>query len=189
MTLIGNGLFACAVSGQCVENNGFFLVVEPLCLLGFVHQIEVGHHTHYGSRKTFQDEHPLPVFHSHDVDEMREYPAGQGTADDSRRGDGQQEARGDASTPGTWIPIGQIKNDSRPEASFGSAQQGAGNVELSGRCHERHGRRDQAPQHHDPGDRQPGTNLLQVKRAGYFQCDVADEKQAYAEPVGSIAHA
>jgi hypothetical protein len=89
--------------------------------------------------------------------------------------------------PVRWKPVGHVQDHAGVEARLGRAQQEAQHIELRGRGHEHHGRRDQAPHDHDAGNGGLGAYAVHQHVAGHLEEEIADEEQPGSQPVHGLA--
>lgn len=104
-------------------------------------------------------------------------------ADDVGKAHAEQEIAGGARPLFTVEPVGQVQHHARKQTGLGNAQQQAQHVERRLALHKGHGRRDQAPGHHDPRDPEPRADLVHDQVAGDFRQRIRQEKQPRAQPV------
>ena len=108
------------------------------------------------------------------------------SSDHPRHRDGKNEKRHHSPAQPVWKPECKIEDNAGKESGFGGAKQDAREIELLRTRDERHRHGNEAPQAHDAGDRLARADFLQQQIARHLEQDVADVKQADAQPIARI---
>jgi hypothetical protein len=160
---------------------------QPLGVLGLLGQ--PGQHEEAGDHRgnAFKDEQPLPVGQMahvlHAVHDGARDRAAHGAGDGERGHEQAVDARAVAGRE----PVGQIQHHAGEEARLDHAQDEAQHIEHGGRGHIGHGHGGRAPEDGDARQRLACADLLQQQVAGHFEQEVADEEDAGAQAVDSLA--
>ncbi|MND88853.1 hypothetical protein D3C80_808890 [compost metagenome] len=153
--------------------------------------LEQGQHqqTEADTRHATEQEQPVPATHLQHTVKVLQHKARERRAHQAGERRRQEQHRGDAPAIVLREPQGQVIQHARSETRLHRADHEAQHVELPFAVDEHHGRRGQAPGHHDPGDPAPGADLVQHHVAGHFENHITDHEQPGTQAVSGIAQA
>ncbi|MNE38101.1 hypothetical protein D3C80_1319850 [compost metagenome] len=172
--------------GELVAYGGLFLGAQPVGMFRSVGQPEPAEQPERHRRQAGHDEQHLPVLQAEHTMQVGHDVAGQWSGDHPGDGRRHQECRSDAPAQCAGEPVGEIEDHAGEEAGFGDAEQEAGGDQLIRRGDEGGPHGDQAPQHHDAGQRGAGAGALHVQVAGDLEEDVGQIEGAHADAVGGV---
>ena len=164
-----------------------FLGAQPRRAGGLVAQHADDRVAQQDRRNGLQQKQPLPCAQAADTGKRRQDPSRQRAADHARQRYGRQQQRDHLAASRRREPAGQEVKHAGNEASLGHAEQETQDIELRRRLHEGHAGTDQSPGDHDAGDPQARADLVKEYVARHFEQHIAEEEDACAETVDSVA--
>ncbi len=180
------GLFVLVLGIEQRLDLPAFFDRQPFSIGGAVVQVPIGPDAHSRSHQAFNGEQPLPAVDTDKTVQLQQQARQRAAEDERQRRAEVEEAHGLA--PGRrGEPIGEVEDDTGKEPGFGHAQQEAQHVETRFVVGKDHGRRHQAPGHHDPAHPQPGTDAVQDQVARHLQQGVAGKEHPGAKGERCIA--
>ena len=171
------------LAGDGADERSLLPAGQPFGVLDPGIQEEVHRDADDHGEQAFEAKEPLPAAESEGALEAEQH-SGDGSGQGSgNRGTGNEDGGGLAPLAGR-NPPGEIEDDGGEEPGLSRAEQEPQHVEHHFVLHERHQEGNDAPADHDPGEPDPGAELLHHHVAGQFKDRVGDEEQAGSETVG-----